>query len=148
MPGIYKKEFNLKEGSGFLWDAVAEAIENGVFDDSDYLELTKIQEPNSETVSLYRGVVMQECAYALSYAMWGYIEKYTEDFSPLVEGCNCYTCRNHTKAYIRHLWKVNESTASTLLSIHNLTYLINLTKEIRGHIINGSFDPQDYLQHK
>ena len=81
MPGAYKKEFNLKEGSGLLWDAAAEAIENGVFDDSDYLELKKIQEPDGETVSLYRSTVMQEYAYALTYALWGYIDKYTEDLS-------------------------------------------------------------------
>ena len=77
MPGVYKKEFNLKEGSGLLWDAAAEAIENGIFDDSDYLGLKKFQEPDGETVSLYRSVVMQEYAYALTYALWGYIEKYT-----------------------------------------------------------------------
>ena len=81
MPGAYKKEFNLKEGSGLLWDAAAEAIENGVFDDSDYLELKKIQEPDGETISLYRSTVMQEYAYALTYALWGYIDKYTEDLS-------------------------------------------------------------------
>ena len=72
-------------------------------------------------------------------------QKYTEDFSPLVEGCGCFTCTNHTKAYVRHLWKVHETTAATLLSIHNLTYLINLAKEIRGNIMNGTFNPEKYL---
>jgi queuine tRNA-ribosyltransferase len=72
-------------------------------------------------------------------------QKYTEDFSPLVEGCPCYTCVNHTRAYVRHLWKVHEITAGTLLSIHNLTYLINLAKEIRGNIMSGTFDPVKYL---
>ncbi len=72
-------------------------------------------------------------------------QRYTEDFSPLVEGCQCYSCTNHSKAYIRHLWKVNETTAATLLSIHNLTYLINLAKEIRGNIIDGTFNPDKYL---
>ena len=52
-----------------------------MFDDSDYLELKKLQEPDGETVSLYRSVVMQEYAYALTYALWGYIDKYTEDLS-------------------------------------------------------------------
>jgi queuine tRNA-ribosyltransferase len=72
-------------------------------------------------------------------------QKYTEDFSPLVEGCSCYTCVNHSRAYVRHLWKVHEITAGTLLSIHNLTYLINLAKEIRGNIMSGTFDPVKYL---
>lgn len=71
--------------------------------------------------------------------------KYTEDFSPLVEGCNCYACKNHSKAYIRHLFRVHEITAAVLLSIHNLSYLINLTKQIRSEIISGNFSAEKYL---
>jgi len=55
-------------------------------------------------------------------------ERYREDFMPLVEGCTCYTCANHHKAYIRHLWRAGETVAGTLLSIHNLHYLIRLAK--------------------
>lgn len=69
----------------------------------------------------------------------------TEDFGPIDPNCDCYTCKNHSKAYLRHLWKSNESTAGTLLSIHNITYLINLTKRIRGHIIDGSFKLENFL---
>lgn len=72
-------------------------------------------------------------------------QKYKEDFSPIDETCSCYTCKNHSKAYLRHLWRANESVAGTLLSIHNLTYLISLTKKIRSQIIDGTFNPQDYL---
>jgi queuine tRNA-ribosyltransferase len=55
-------------------------------------------------------------------------ERYREDFGPLAEGCSCYTCTNHSRAYIRHLWRSSESVAGTLLSIHNLQYLIKLSK--------------------
>jgi queuine tRNA-ribosyltransferase len=71
--------------------------------------------------------------------------RFEEDFRPLSESCACYTCKNHSRAYLRHLFRVGESVAGTLLSIHNLFYLIHLTKEIRGHIINGTFDPESYL---
>lgn len=56
-------------------------------------------------------------------------ERYREDFGPLAEGCTCYTCTNHSRAYIRHLWRSSETVAGTLLSIHNLHYLIQLSKE-------------------
>lgn len=61
--------------------------------------------------------------------------KFTEDFGPLSDECDCYACKNHSRAYIRHLFRVHEITASTLLSIHNLKYLIDLTKKIRNEIL-------------
>lgn len=72
--------------------------------------------------------------------------RFEDDFRPLSEKCSCYTCKNHSRAYLRHLFRAGESVAGTLLSIHNLFYLIHLTKEIRGHIINGTFDPDLYLE--
>ena len=67
-------------------------------------------------------------------------KQYERDFSPLDEHCNCYTCKNHTKAYIRHLYKTQESTAATLLSIHNIHFLLNLVKDLRNSIINDNFE--------
>ncbi len=67
-------------------------------------------------------------------------KQYEDDFTPLDEQCNCYACRNHTKAYIRHLYKTQESTAATLLSIHNIHFLINLAKDLRKSIIEGTFE--------
>ncbi len=71
--------------------------------------------------------------------------KFESDEKPLIEGCKCYTCRNHSRAYLRHLFRSGEAVAGTLLSMHNLSYLIGLTKEIREAILNSTFDPQDYL---
>lgn len=67
-------------------------------------------------------------------------KQFENDFSPLDEKCNCYACRNHTKAYIRHLYKTQESTAATLLSIHNTHFLLNLVKDLRKSIIEGNFE--------
>ena len=64
--------------------------------------------------------------------------EYTEDFSALDKNCNCYTCLNHTKAYIRHLFKAKEPTGPMLLSIHNIYFLINLVSQIRQSIINNT----------
>ena len=65
---------------------------------------------------------------------------YEKDSSPIIDNCSCYTCQNFSKAYLRHLVKANELLAPTLLSIHNLHVLINLTSELRASILDGSFD--------
>ena len=60
--------------------------------------------------------------------------KYKEDFSPVEEGCDCYTCKNYTKAYVRHLITTDEMLGGRLLSIHNIRFLIKLTEELRDAI--------------
>ena len=67
-------------------------------------------------------------------------KQYENDFTPLDEKCNCYACKNHTKAYIRHLYKTQEATAATLLSIHNIHFLLNLVQDLRKSIIDGTFE--------
>ncbi len=63
--------------------------------------------------------------------------QYREDFSPIEDGCGCYTCQNYTKAYLAHLFRAKEMLAGTLASIHNLYFLINFTKKIRQDILDG-----------
>ena len=63
---------------------------------------------------------------------------YEKDFTPLDPECNCYTCKNYTRAYIRHLVKTNEILGVRLLSIHNLTFLTNLMKSVRIEIENDN----------
>ncbi|CAK7057855.1 MAG: Queuine tRNA-ribosyltransferase [Desulfovibrio sp.] len=65
--------------------------------------------------------------------------EYAKDFRPIDENCDCYACRNHTRAYIRHLVKTNEILGAILLSIHNTRLTIRLMEEIRGHIEAGTF---------
>ena len=67
-------------------------------------------------------------------------KEFEDDFTPLDEKCNCYACRNHTKAYIRHLYRTQEASAATLLSIHNIHFLVNLMKDIRESILDGNFE--------
>lgn len=61
-------------------------------------------------------------------------------FSPIDEGCQCYTCRHFTRAYLRHLIIAKEILASTLISIHNIQFLITLMKNARQSILDGTFD--------
>ena len=67
------------------------------------------------------------------------VKAYEDDPSPLVEGCNCYACRNYSKAYIRHLWSCGESTEATLLSIHNIQCLVEFSQKCRQAILDDKF---------
>lgn len=66
--------------------------------------------------------------------------QYQKDASPLDEKCNCYACKNHSKAYIRHLFKCGEGTAQALLSIHNITFLVNFSQLVRQAILEDRFE--------
>lgn len=66
--------------------------------------------------------------------------EFISDFTPLDLNCSCYTCLNHTKAYIRHLFKANEPTGPTLLSIHNIYFLVNLVSQIRKSITDNTLN--------
>ena len=61
--------------------------------------------------------------------------KYSRDFTPMDEECSCFACRNHTKAYVRHLLKAGEMYGLRLTTIHNLSFLTNLMKSIRCAIL-------------
>jgi queuine tRNA-ribosyltransferase len=61
------------------------------------------------------------------------------DFRPIEEGCACYACRNHTRAYIRHLLNVNEILGLRLVSIHNSHFYLQLMTDIRAHLEAGTF---------
>ena len=60
--------------------------------------------------------------------------QYARDWGPLDPACDCYTCRNYTRAYLRHLFKAGETLALRLVTIHNLRYLLNFMAEIRRAI--------------
>jgi queuine tRNA-ribosyltransferase len=97
-----------------------------------------------------RGVDMADCVLPTRIARHGAFitsrgqitiknAKYKHDFSPIDPNCNCYTCRNYSKAYIRHLFNENEILGARLASIHNLFFLINLMKSIRISIKENNF---------
>ena len=61
-----------------------------------------------------------------------------ETFGPLDPECDCYTCKNYTRAYIRHLIKANEILGVRLLSIHNINFLTKLMERVRIEIENDN----------
>jgi len=65
---------------------------------------------------------------------------YVRDVKPIDLYCQCYTCKNFSRAYIRHLIVAKEMLAATLLSIHNLYMLLKLAADIRQSILDGSID--------
>jgi queuine tRNA-ribosyltransferase len=67
---------------------------------------------------------------------------FARDERPIDEYCDCYTCKNFARAYIRHLIVAKELLAGTLLSIHNLRALIRLVEDIHGYIADGTFEDQ------
>lgn len=66
--------------------------------------------------------------------------KYITDDTPIDENCNCPVCKNHSKAYIRHLMKANEMLGMRLTVMHNLYFYNNLMSEIRTNIENNTFE--------
>ena len=99
-----------------------------------------------------RGIDMMDCVLPTRIARNGTAfskhgkmviknSSYKEDFRPIDEDCDCYTCRNFTRAYIRHLVNADEMLGGELLSIHNLRFLIRLAEDTRKAIL-GDYLPE------
>jgi queuine tRNA-ribosyltransferase len=75
---------------------------------------------------------------------------YARDPHPIDETCDCFTCRNYSRAYLRHLIQAKEMLAATLLSIHNLRTLVRLMEEIRRAILEQRYEAfaAEYFRHK
>lgn len=65
--------------------------------------------------------------------------EFKRDFSPLVDGCECYTCTHYSKAYIHHLFKAKEILSATLATIHNEHFTVKLVDSIRASIEDGTY---------
>lgn len=112
--------------------------------------LMGVGSPDCLVEGVARGIDMFDCVLPTRIARNGTVftrqgrlvvrnAEYREDFAPLEEGCTCYTCRNYTRAYIRHLIKANEILGLRLTTIHNLHFLHNLMEQIRQAILDGNF---------
>jgi len=110
-----------------------------------------VGEPTDIFEGVYRGIDMFDCVLPTRLARHGHAftldgkiniknAKYKEDFTPIEKECDCYTCKNYTKAYVRHLISCNEMLGGRLLSIHNIRFLIREVEGIREAIKNETFD--------
>lgn len=105
-------------------DCLIEGVMRGV-DMFDCVLPTRIARNGTVTTSVGK-VVIKNAAYA-------------KDFGPLDPNCDCYTCRNYSRAYIRHLFKSEEILGLRLTTIHNLHFLIKLMKNMRQAILDDRF---------
>lgn len=111
--------------------------------------LMGVGSPDALIDGVIRGVDMFDCVLATRIARNGTCmtstgrlvvknAQYARDFRPIDEHCNCYTCRNYTRAYVRHLIKTDEIFGMRLASIHNVHFLLQLMKDVRENIKNDS----------
>ncbi len=100
--------------------------------------------------SVYRGIDMCDCVLPTRIARNGTAmtsfgklvvrnAEYAHDTRPIDPECDCYTCKNYTRAYIRHLVKAGEILGARLITLHNLYFLINLMSNIRESIKEDRF---------
>ncbi len=112
--------------------------------------LMGLGKPEDILEAVERGVDMFDCVIPTRNARTGTLytshgvinirhEKYKRDFSPLDPECDCYTCRNFSRAYLRHLFVCEEISAYILNTIHNLRFYLRLMEDIRNSIKEGRF---------
>jgi len=136
------------EGKDTMYKMIDYAIKYLPIDKPRYL--MGVGEPIDLLEGVERGVDMFDCVlptrlarHGNAFTRCGKINlknlKYKEDFTPIEDGCDCYTCKNYTKAYIRHLITCDETLGGRLLSIHNIRFLIKEMEEIREAIKEERF---------
>jgi queuine tRNA-ribosyltransferase len=112
--------------------------------------LMGVGRPENILESIARGIDMFDCVMPTRNARNANVftwngtlsmrnAKYKVDFTPLDNDCNCYTCRNYSRAYLRHLFIAEEILALELASIHNLYFYLDLVRQARKHILGGDF---------
>ncbi len=113
--------------------------------------LMGVGSPDCLIEGVRRGIDMFDCVLATRIARNGTAMtskgkvvvrngKYKEDFSPLDSNCNCYCCRNYSRAYLRHMINTGEMMGGMLLSLHNITFLTKLMANMREAILNDCFE--------
>lgn len=141
-------------------DIMYEMIDNSI----KYLPEDKVRylmgvgDPIDILEGIERGVDIFDCVlptriarHGNAFTKYGKINlknlKYKFDLEPLENDCDCYTCKNHSKSYIRHLITSKETLGGRLLSLHNIRFLIKLTENTRNSIKTKTFDQfkQDFI---
>lgn len=112
--------------------------------------LMGVGRPENILESIDRGIDMFDCVMPTRNARHGVLftnsgvltltnAKFKDDFEKVDENCNCYTCQNYSRAYLRHLFNSGELLALQLASIHNLHFYISMMSEARKRILERSF---------
>ncbi len=114
--------------------------------------------PEDILESIGRGMDMFDCIIPTRYARGGTLftnrgkirikhKNYRRDFYPIEPNCECYTCKNFTRAYLHHLFTSNEITSQTLASIHNVSWYLQMMEKARNAILENRFSKfkKDFL---
>lgn len=139
-------------GGSFAKEDMSTAVKwvNEILPEEKPRHLLGIGEPEDLFMGIENGVDLFDCVLPTRLGRNGTIytksgkiiisnTKFRNDFKPVEEDCECYSCKNYTKAYIAHLFHGKEMLAGTLASIHNLHFIVNLVKKIRQSILDDNF---------
>jgi len=148
MDGYSIGGLSVGESKDIMYSMTYYVVEELPFDKPHYLMGVGKPEDILEAISL--GVDMFDCVIPTRNARTGLLytskgelvlrhERYKEDPRPVDEECECYTCKNFSRAYLRHLFMMEEISSYILNTIHNLQFFLNLTKKAREAIIQGRF---------
>ena len=107
--------------------------------------------PEDLVAGVSQGIDMFDCVMPTRNARNGWLftrfgdvklknSRYRNDLRPLDPSCNCYTCRNFTRAYLHHLHKVGEILGARLNTIHNLSFYLQIMQEMRDSLEAGTFE--------
>ena len=143
LPGLGIGDLSVGEPKEIMYD-ILEAIDP-ILPQNKPRYLMGVGSPDCLIEGVMRGVDMFDCVLATRVARNGTVfthdgrlvvknARYAEDFGPLDEDCDCYACKNFSRAYIRHLFKAGEILALRLASIHNLRFLTRMMEEMRAAI--------------
>ena len=151
-PGYAVGGLSVGEPKELMYDMLDITLEHLPKNKARYL--MGVGTPDCLAEGVMRGIDMFDCVYPTRVARNGTAmtwngrlvmknAQYEHDFRPIDENCDCYACRNYSRAYIRHLVRVNEIFGLHLLTIHNLHFLIKFMQKMREAILNDSF-PEFY----
>lgn len=127
------------------------ALMNGILPQEKPRYLMGVGTPMDLLEHIARGVDMFDCVMPTRNARKGSLftrhgrlivkaARYKEDFSPVDPDCDCYTCRNFSRAYIRHLFAAGEILGMRLATLHNLHFYLWLVKQARAAILAGEYE--------
>ena len=153
LPNVPDGEFDgFGIGGSFAKEDMSTAVQwvNGILPEDKPRHLLGIGEPLDLFMGVENGVDLFDCVAPTRVGRSGavytkdgrvniYNAKFVTDFSPMDEGCQCYTCRHYTRAYLSHLFRAKEMLAATLAGIHNLYFIIHLVEDMRKAILDDTF---------
>ena len=139
-------------GGSFAKEDMSTAVKwvNEILPEEKPRHLLGIGEPEDLFMGIENGVDLFDCVLPTRLGRNGTLytkngkiiimnTQFRQDFTPIDEGCECYSCKNYTRAYLAHLFHGKEMLAGTLASIHNLYFIVNLVKKIRQSILDDNF---------